>query len=69
MVGNQQLIETTNHVVGHDVIAIICECISLLEVKFVILVFCSLAQLMKCDEPPKTIKKQKWGEMSRQCQK
>jgi hypothetical protein len=39
MTDNQQLTEITYHTVEHDVIAIVCECISLLEVKVVILVF------------------------------
>jgi hypothetical protein len=33
-----------------DVIAIVCECISLLEVKVMILVFDCLALFMTCDE-------------------
>jgi hypothetical protein len=48
---NQQLTETTYHTVEHDMIAIIFECISLVEVKVMILVFDCLAQFMKCDEP------------------
>jgi hypothetical protein len=40
------------------VIAIVCECISLLEVKVMILVFDCLAQFMKkCDELHKTVSK------------
>jgi hypothetical protein len=42
MAENQQLTETTYHTVEHDVIAIVCECISLLEVKVMTLVFGSL---------------------------
>jgi hypothetical protein len=70
MADNQQLTETTYSMVGHDVIAIVCECISLLEVKVVILVFGSLAQFMKCEEPHKTITKiEVGGGVSRQCKK
>jgi hypothetical protein len=39
------------------VIAIVCDCISLLEVKIVILVFDCLAQFMKCDELHKIVTK------------
>jgi hypothetical protein len=40
-----------------DVIAIVCKCISVLEVKVVILVFDCLAQFMKCDKLHKTFTK------------
>jgi hypothetical protein len=57
MAGNQQLTETNYHTVEHDVIAIVCECISLLEMKVVILVFGCLAQIIKCDELHKAVTK------------
>jgi hypothetical protein len=61
MTDNQQPTETTHHTVEHDVIAIVCEYISLLEVKVMILVFGSLAQFMKCDKPHKTVTKIEGG--------
>jgi hypothetical protein len=67
MADNQQLTETNYHTVGHDVIAIVCTRISLLEVKVVILVFGCLAQFMKCDKPHN--KNRSGGGVSRQCQK